>query len=148
MEHPNSLVGKHNNKLICDMNGVSMSAKSFQRVRLCAALWAVTCQAALYMGFSRQEYWTGCHALPRGIFPTQEPNPRLLRLLHWQRGSLPLVPPGKPGDLPDPGIEHVSPVFPALKAGSLPTEPAGKPEWGIEDGWLQMMIFSFDDFVW
>ena len=36
----------------------------------------------------------GCHALLRGIFPTQELNPRLLRLLHWQAGSLPLVPRG------------------------------------------------------
>ena len=36
MEHPNSLIGKHNNKLICDMNGVSMSAKAFQ---LCLTLW-------------------------------------------------------------------------------------------------------------
>ena len=38
----------------------------------------------------------GCHAFLQGIFPTQESNPRLLCLLHWQVGSLPLVPPGKP----------------------------------------------------
>ena len=31
----------------------------------------------------------GCHALLHGIFPTQE-DPRLLHLLHWQVGSLPL----------------------------------------------------------
>ena len=31
----------------------------------------------------------------RGIFPTQGLNPYLLHLLHWQVGSLPLVPPGK-----------------------------------------------------
>ena len=30
-----------------------------------------------------------------------------------------------PGDLPDPGIEPWS----ALQAGSLPTEPLGKPSW-------------------
>ena len=29
----------------------------------------------------------------QGIFPTQELNPRLLRLLHWQMGSLPLASP-------------------------------------------------------
>ena len=29
----------------------------------------------------------GCHFLPQRIFPTQEWNPRLLRLLHWQAGS-------------------------------------------------------------
>ena len=31
-----------------------------------------------------------------------------------------------PGDLPDPGIE---PVSPALQADSLPSEPPGKPSW-------------------
>ena len=38
----------------------------------------------------------GCHALLQGIFPTQGSNLCLLRLLHWQAGSLPLAPPGKP----------------------------------------------------
>jgi len=38
----------------------------------------------------------GCHALFQGFFPTQESNPRLLVLLHWQAGYLPRVPPGKP----------------------------------------------------
>ena len=37
----------------------------------------------------------GCHALFQGIFLTQGLNPSLLCLLHWQAGSLPLVPPGK-----------------------------------------------------
>ena len=32
----------------------------------------------------------------RDIFPTQGPNQCLLCLLHWQAGSLPLAPPGKP----------------------------------------------------
>ena len=36
-----------------------------------------------------------CHALLQGIFPTQVSNPHLMCLLHWQVGSLPLVPPGK-----------------------------------------------------
>ena len=31
----------------------------------------------------------------QGIFPTQGLNPGVLSLLHWQAGSLPLVPPGK-----------------------------------------------------
>ena len=38
----------------------------------------------------------GCYALLQGIFPIQGLNPRLLHLLHWQAGSLPLAPPGKP----------------------------------------------------
>ena len=37
-----------------------------------------------------------CHALPQGLFLTQELNMQLLRLLHRQAGYLPPVPPGKP----------------------------------------------------
>ena len=42
------------------------------------------------LGFSKQEYWSGlpCHFLPQGIFLTQGLNLHLLRLLHWQAGSL------------------------------------------------------------
>ena len=32
-----------------------------------------------------------------------------------------------PGDLPDPGVEHMSSVLPALQADSLPAKPSGKP---------------------
>ena len=38
----------------------------------------------------------GCCTLPQGIFLTQGSNPCLLCLLHWEAGSLPLAPPGKP----------------------------------------------------
>ena len=38
----------------------------------------------------------GCYALFQGIFPTQGSNLHLLCLLHWQGGSLPLVPLGSP----------------------------------------------------
>jgi len=38
----------------------------------------------------------GCHILLLRIFPTQGSNLQLLCLLHWQVGSLPLMPPGKP----------------------------------------------------
>ena len=38
----------------------------------------------------------GCHALLQEIFLSQGSNPHLLCLLHWQVGSLPLAPPGKP----------------------------------------------------
>ena len=47
-------------------------------------------------GMSRQEYWSGCHFLLQGIFPTQGLNLHLLYLLHWQADSLPIAPPGKP----------------------------------------------------
>ena len=38
----------------------------------------------------------GWHALLQGIFPAQGSNLLLLHLLHWQAGSLPLAPLGKP----------------------------------------------------
>ena len=38
----------------------------------------------------------GCYTLLLGILPTQGSNLHLVCLLHWQVGSLPLVPPGKP----------------------------------------------------
>ena len=38
----------------------------------------------------------GCHAFLQGIFPTQESNLHFLSLLHWQAGSLPLLPPKNP----------------------------------------------------
>ena len=56
----------------------------------------VVCKAPLSMRFPKQEHWSGRHFLLQGIFPTQGLNVRLLCLLHWQAGSLPLVPPGKP----------------------------------------------------
>ena len=58
-------------------------------------LKTAACQAPLSIGFSRQEYWTGCKTPLQRIFWTQGSNPHLLSLLHWQVGSLPLVPPGK-----------------------------------------------------
>ena len=48
------------------------------------------------MRFSRQEYWSGLPCPPPGDLPTRRLNPHLLCVLHWQAGSLPLVPPGKP----------------------------------------------------
>ena len=42
---------------------------------------------------------------------------------YWS--GLPFPP---PGDLPDPGIEPVSPAFPTLADGFLTTVPPGKPE--------------------
>ena len=70
--------------------------RQLSRVQLFAILWAVTHQAPLSMEFFRQEYWSGLLCPPPGDLPDQRSNPRLLRLLHWQVGSLPLAPPGKP----------------------------------------------------
>ena len=48
------------------------------------------------MGFSTQEYWSGLPCPPPADLPDPGIEPSLLCLLHWQAGSLPLVPPGKP----------------------------------------------------
>ena len=45
-----------------------------------------------------------------------------LRQEHWS--GLPFPP---PGDLPNPGIEPTSPVFPALQVGSLPLSQQESP---------------------
>ena len=31
----------------------------FSHVQLCATQWTIACQAPLFMGFPRQEYWSG-----------------------------------------------------------------------------------------
>ena len=66
----------------------------FSHVQLFAILWTVAFQAPLFMGFSRQEYWSGF------------PFPSL-------------------GALPNPGIEPMSLVSPALAGGFFTTEPPG-----------------------
>ena len=68
----------------------------FSRVRLFATPWTVSHQAPLSTGFFRQEYWNGLPFSPPGNLSNPGSNLRLLRLLHWEVGSLPLVPPGKP----------------------------------------------------
>ena len=43
--------------------------KSLSRVRLFATPWSVAYQALPYMGFSRQEYWSGLPFLSPGDLP-------------------------------------------------------------------------------
>ena len=62
----------------------------FIHVWLFATLWTVAPQAPLFMGFSRQECWSGWPCPP-------------------------------PGDLPDPGIEPESLMYPALARGLFTT---------------------------
>ena len=44
----------------------------FSQVWLFVTLWTVACQTPLSMGFSRQEYWNGCHAFLRGFFQPKD----------------------------------------------------------------------------
>ena len=64
--------------------------------RLFVTTWTVARQAALSMGFFRQEYWSGLPCPPPGDLPDAGFEPASFSLLHWQAGSLPLAPPGKP----------------------------------------------------
>ena len=49
------------------------------------------------MAFPRQEYWSGLLFPPPGDLPDPGIEPVSTYIyLHWQVGSLPLVPPGKP----------------------------------------------------
>ena len=43
-----------------------MKVKSLSRVQLLATPWTAAYQAPPSMGFSRQEYWSGCHCLLQG----------------------------------------------------------------------------------
>ena len=67
----------------------------------------------------------GCHALLQGIFLTQGSNSCLLYLLHWQMGSLPRAPTGKPSLL-----KAMAPHSSTL---------AWKIPWTEESGRLQFM---------
>ena len=46
-----------------------MLLSHFSHVQLFATPWTVAHQAPLSMGFFRQEYWRGCHALLQGDLP-------------------------------------------------------------------------------
>ena len=77
-----------NSKVLCVLS-------RFSRIRLFAILWTVALQAPLSLGlFSKNTEGTegGCHALLQGMFWTKGLNQHLL---HWQVGSLPLLPPGE-----------------------------------------------------
>ena len=91
----NTGVGCHFLLLCMKVKSESEVAQSVQHL---ATPLTAAYQAAPSMGFSRQEYWS---RLPfptpnSGILLTLGSKPHLLRLLHWQADSLPLVPPGKP----------------------------------------------------
>ena len=103
----------------CSLHFYCMHATSLQSCLLSATPWTVARQAALSMGFPRQEYcsglsfpspgdlpdpWpsfpgkntaVGCHFLSRGPSWPSWSNLCLLSLVHWQAGSVALAPPGK-----------------------------------------------------
>ena len=68
----------------------------FSCVRLFATLWTIAGWLLYPWDSPGKNTGVGCHALLQEIFPTQGSNLRLLHLLHWQVGCLPLVLPGNP----------------------------------------------------
>ena len=64
----------------------------FSCILLFVIVWAIVCQAPLFMGFSRQEYWNGLPCPPPGDLPDPGIKPKSLRSPALPGGSLPLVP--------------------------------------------------------
>ena len=61
---------------------------------VCCGLWSTSFLCA--WNFPGKDTGMGCYFLLQRIFLTQELNPGLLRLLHWQVNSLPLCHLGNP----------------------------------------------------
>ena len=74
--------------------GCGFMLRHFSHVQLFVTPQTVACQAPLFMGLSRQEYWSGLPRPPSGdlLDPGIEPKSPTLQ----QASSLPLGPPGKP----------------------------------------------------
>ena len=77
------------------------------------------------MGFPRQEYWSGLPCPPPGDLSDAGTERHLLRLLHWQAGSLPLVPCGKlRGDGRWRCNAAASPFCPSVVQGTMEEDAA------------------------
>ena len=76
--------------LLC---GSEVKWKSLSRVRLCATVWTVACQASLSVGFSRQQYRSGLPCPSLGDLPDPGIKPRSPAL---QADSLQFELPGRP----------------------------------------------------
>ena len=106
---------------------VCVFAKSLQYVWLLETPWTTACQAPRSMGFSRQEYWRGCHFLLQGIFRIKTTSPA------WRAVSMPLGLPGKPllvTTLWNPGGRETEPGWRRRSRISSP------PDW-----WLRGNVF-------
>ena len=86
---------------------LSLLHECTKSLQTCATQWPKACQVPLSVGFSKQEYRRGLHALLQGTFLTQGWNLHLLHPLHWQSGFffLPLAPLGKPNEFCSRGLQ-------------------------------------------
>ena len=84
------IMNHHTNNFIKILHGCMLTC--FCHV----GLWHPACHASLFMEFYKQEYWNGLPCPYPGDLPDPGIKPTSLCLLHWQAGSLPLAPSGKP----------------------------------------------------
>ena len=80
---------------IQDSTLAAVHAQLLSHIQLWVALWTGACQALLFTGVSKREYWNGVPWPPLGDLPHTGIKPASLMSLAWQAGSLPLAPPGK-----------------------------------------------------
>ena len=77
--------------------------------------------------YRTDECMLSCSVMSNSLQPHQAPlSLGFSRQEHWS--GLPFPP---PGDLPDPGIEPVSPVAPAQQVFFLTAEPSGMPHYSV-----------------
>ena len=72
------------------INGLCVCAQLFASVQFFATPWTVTHRVLCLWDSPGKNTGVGCHSLLQGLFPTQQLNPCLLRLLLWWVDSLPL----------------------------------------------------------
>ena len=86
---------------ICSIKGMGVSVckcmlSCFSCVSLFAILWAITHQAPLSMGLSRQEYWSGLPCPSQGDLPNPGIESMCPASPALQADPIPTEPPGKP----------------------------------------------------
>ena len=91
--------------MLFNLHFVEISYKIFSEVKvtqscltICDCMDCSLPGSSVHGDFPGKNTGVGCHALLQQIFLTQELNPHVLHLLHWQVGSLPRASPGKPFD--------------------------------------------------
>ena len=88
----------------------------------------------------------GRHVLLQGTFPTQGLSPCLLCLLHWQVGSSPLVPPGKPYNMSAAAAAAKSLQSWLILCNPIDGSPPGSPVSGIlQAKILEWVAISFSN---
>ena len=99
-------------------------------------------------GIPQREYWNGFHALLQEIFLTQESNPQFLHLLHWQVGSVSLMPARNPRTI----IYLYPKLWASLVTQMIKSLPAMQEIWvrslGQEDPLEKGMTIHSSSFAW